>query len=159
MIKAKTRASIRLSLHAAAQEFGLNDKTLSGRIKTSGVLAGDDGCYSIKDICRAVFGDIDNERLRLVREQADSVAIKNASARGELLPAGDVRRHFEAVLISLRSGILASNLEPEEKSELLLNLKRLGESVKTNEPNPNSTEAVVEDSDSSADPDGKPVGQ
>ena len=150
---------MRWTLHSAAIDFDLDDKTLDKQIKSCGVITGDDGKFSTKDICKAVFGDIDGQKLRLVMEQADSFAIKNAASRGQLLPVADVKQHFEGVLVALRSGILASNLEQDEKSELLLNLKRLGESVKINEPNKNSVAPVVEDSDSAAGADSEPMGQ
>jgi hypothetical protein len=155
----KSVTSVRWTLHAAAQEFGIDDKTLAGKIRTGGIVVGDDGKFGTLDICKAVFGDIDGEKLRLVREQADSFAIKNAASRGQLLPVEDVKKHFEGVLIALRAGILASNLEQDEKSELLLNLKRLGESVKINESNRNSVAPVVEDYDSATGADREPVGE
>lgn len=47
------------------------------------------------------------ERARLAREQADAVALKNATLRGELVPADDVLRTWSDVLRSVRAGVLA----------------------------------------------------
>jgi hypothetical protein len=98
--------------------------------------AADNGKFPMLETIKSLFHyyQSDNESLLAVKIQklqaeAELAEIQLARARGKLLPAEDVRRHFEAVLIALRSGILASNLESDEKSELLLNLKRLGENV------------------------------
>jgi hypothetical protein len=45
--------------------------------------------------------------VRLAREQADHIAIKNASARRELVPAARVEAEWSCVLRTLRSPLLA----------------------------------------------------
>lgn len=47
------------------------------------------------------------ERARLVREQADHAALKNAALRRELIPAKDVEREWVSILRRVRSGLLA----------------------------------------------------
>lgn len=47
------------------------------------------------------------ERARLAREQADGIAMKNAQARGELLPAAEVARVWSDTLRGLRARLLA----------------------------------------------------
>jgi phage terminase Nu1 subunit (DNA packaging protein) len=47
------------------------------------------------------------ERARLAREQADHVALKNATLRGSMLDAGAVEREWGDVLRGLRAGMLA----------------------------------------------------
>lgn len=47
------------------------------------------------------------ERARLAREQADSVALKNAALRGDLVSAADVTRTWADVLRQVRAGVLA----------------------------------------------------
>ncbi len=50
---------------------------------------------------------LSEERERLVREQADAVALKNAQARGELVPAGEVEREWSGLLRNVRAAMLA----------------------------------------------------
>jgi len=138
----KTR-TIRWTTEAASREFGINRGTLSKRIASAGVLPGTDGKYSTVDICSAVFGDIEGEKLRLIREQADTQAIKNATARRELLPKDDVTAHLSAVLVAIRSAILASGQTKEEKADLINNLRRLGESISVK--NERSNESIESD--------------
>lgn len=47
------------------------------------------------------------ERARLAREQADGHALKNAIARGELIPAADVSARWEDVARRVRGRMLA----------------------------------------------------
>ena len=47
------------------------------------------------------------ERLRLVREQADREALRNAALRRELLPAAEVEATWAATLTGLRARLLA----------------------------------------------------
>lgn len=51
--------------------------------------------------------NLDREKARLAKEQADGHEIKNAITRGELLDAGDVERTWSDTLRRLRSGMLA----------------------------------------------------
>lgn len=48
------------------------------------------------------------ERLRLLREQADHAALKNAALRRELVPAVEVEREWAGMLRLVRSGVLAA---------------------------------------------------
>jgi hypothetical protein len=52
-------------------------------------------------------GDLDynRERTRLAREQADKLALENAVARGELLPAAEVAKADEVVFTALRDRV------------------------------------------------------
>lgn len=47
------------------------------------------------------------EKLRLTREQADAIEIKNAAARGDLVPASEVKNSWFAILRDVRAGMLA----------------------------------------------------
>lgn len=48
-----------------------------------------------------------DERRRLVREQADREAHRNAVARGELVAAADVKAAWESILTDVRAAMLA----------------------------------------------------
>jgi phage terminase Nu1 subunit (DNA packaging protein) len=51
--------------------------------------------------------DLAAEKKRLVREQADKIAVQNAAARGELIPAAQVEAEWAAILRDVRAGMLA----------------------------------------------------
>ncbi len=51
--------------------------------------------------------DLNAEKLRLAREQADKLAIANAATRGEMVALSDVEREWIALAIDLRARLLA----------------------------------------------------
>ncbi len=113
-------SQIRWTIENAALEFGLDRKTLTGRIKTSGVEIGEDGKFSTTQICRAAFGDIDGEKLRKTTEEADAIALSNAKTKGELLDLEDWCRGKEKILSGVKQIVEDSEL-PEDKQEQILN--------------------------------------
>lgn len=56
----------------------------------------------------AAAPDASAERVRLLREQADYAALKNAEKRRELVPASEVEKIWEGEWRQLRSAILAA---------------------------------------------------
>lgn len=59
------------------------------------------------DLPFAAIPDAAAERLRLVKEQADHAALKNAALRRELVPAAEVEREWAGILRGVRAGVLA----------------------------------------------------
>jgi phage terminase Nu1 subunit (DNA packaging protein) len=114
---------IRLTVSAAAVEFGLDRNTLTKRLKRADVEPGTDGRYSIQQIVSALYDDASSERTRLYREQADKLALENAKSRMETIDVETVYKAYEGVFIAIRQTILASNLNDIEKSEILGNLR------------------------------------
>ena len=125
---AKTVNSIRWSAFKASAEFGIDRLALTKAIKQNSIEPGKDGKFSTKQICNAVFGDIDSERLRLTREQADKIFLDNQKRKGELIERRAVRDFIGKVFVNIRQRITASHLIEEEKDEMLLDLKVLGQS-------------------------------
>lgn len=59
------------------------------------------------DLPFAAQPDAASERLRLIKEQADHAALKNAALRRELVPAAEVEREWAGMLRQVRAGVLA----------------------------------------------------
>ncbi len=51
--------------------------------------------------------ELAEEKIRLVKEQADREALRNAEKRGELLPAADVKAEWASILTDVRAAMLA----------------------------------------------------
>jgi phage terminase Nu1 subunit (DNA packaging protein) len=69
-------------------------------------------CTHLREIAAGRGGEsgvmtLTAERARLAREQADSAAIKNAAARGELVPATQVAATWRTIMTGVRARILA----------------------------------------------------
>ncbi len=124
----KTRP-VRWNRNSASTEFNISPKTLSKRLRWNGILPGPDGCFSTAEICRAVYGDLDGEKLRLVREQANERELKNEQTRGRLVDADDFRQLLTRGFSSMLSVINSANLEREDKDKLINALRDAGESV------------------------------
>ena len=116
---------VRWSLAMAAANFGRDPKTLKKNVAAANVVPGDDGLFSTLEMAKAIFGDIEGERLRKTKEEADKLELENAQTRMELVSVELVYKHFEGVFISFRQKILASALTEDEKQDLLNDLCRL----------------------------------
>lgn len=78
-----------------------------------------------RELANKRSSDFEAQELRKITEQADEVAIRNATSRGELIQAEAVYRHNEKLFIALKARILASPLDPADKDEILHDLVAL----------------------------------
>ena len=75
---------------------------------------------------RKPSGDYNAEKLRLTRETADSVALRNQAERKELVKLSDIAAGLNRAIVGVKSVIMAaSNLEREDKEKLLLECGRM----------------------------------
>jgi phage terminase Nu1 subunit (DNA packaging protein) len=104
-----------------ADFFGITLRTLADLQKREIVVRAGKQGFDLREATRAYTSHLRNgaaargaagpgltaERERLVREQADREALKNAQARGEMLPAAEVQAAWATILRDLRAGFLA----------------------------------------------------
>ena len=124
---AKRLNQIRWTVVEAAPEFDINPKTLSKRIKTGNTVPGSDGKFSTVQICAAAFGDIQGERLRKTRAEADEKEIKNKRMLGRLIDRDVVSSVINRFAATIRAKVMASPLPIEDRNEILNDLKSLAE--------------------------------
>lgn len=120
---------IRWTIEQASNEFGLDRQTLAKRINNGGILPGDDKKFSTADICRAVFGDIESEKLREVRHRANLLEIDEKERLGQLTPTHKVEDWIDKTAGDLKINIMASNLSEDEKRDLLKTLQASVEKI------------------------------
>ncbi|MGR3464074.1 DNA packaging protein [Limimaricola sp.] len=86
----------------------------------------------------ALVYDLTRERARLAKEQADERELRNASLRGDLVSAEDVKREWANVIRTVRSKILAvpsrvrqslAHLTPHDVEAIDTELRRALEDV------------------------------
>ena len=78
--------------------------------------------------------DLQTEKLRLTRETADSVALRNAHERKELVKLSDIAAGLNRAISGIKATIMAaSNLEREAKEKLLLECGRMWQAGLTGE--------------------------
>jgi hypothetical protein len=111
----------RWSLEAASREFAITANTLRKRmVAVSESPDRKDNCYSTEQIVTAIFGSIQGERLREVREKADNLALRNASLRGELLDRAELAKALEPIFLAVRQIISSdSSISKEVRDDLL----------------------------------------
>jgi phage terminase Nu1 subunit (DNA packaging protein) len=120
---------MRLTLDQAAAEFAIDRRTLARRLSENQIAPGEGG-YSILQCHRACFGDIDEEKLRLTKEQADKLGLENQMRRGELVEVRVVAESINRAIGSIRGYVLGlTHLPEEDRDEILLKCKALYESA------------------------------
>lgn len=97
--------SIRWTVERAATEFGCARETLSGRLKRASIVAGADGKFSTKQISAAVHGDLESEKLRNLRDDAEIKEFELGRLKRELIPAVGVHATWAAIIIALRTAV------------------------------------------------------
>lgn len=117
--------TIRWSLAMMSREFGPDHKTLNKHLVASGITAGRDGLFSSRDALRLVCGDMDAERLRKMREEADKLELENGVRRGELLDKEAVKSLFEEGCAEQKQKILASGRSDAETDAILNELEQI----------------------------------
>jgi hypothetical protein len=106
----------------AASEFGLNPRTLATRLKQSGAKPDEQGRWSTKQIATAVFGDLELERIRKTRAEADEVERRNSQTDGELVEKDEFCKKYETVYVEMVRIIRTSGLNDTEQDGLLTKL-------------------------------------
>ncbi len=120
---AKATGCDRHTIAKAITEMGIKP---DGRV-VGGKAAGTE-TYRIRDLFKAAMGgDIEAERLRKTREEADKLALANARSRGELVEIAAVKKLGEKVMVAVRNRILNMPLTDEEKDSCLRELLALGD--------------------------------
>lgn len=123
----KKYTPLRWTLAQAASEFHLGPKTVTHRAKAAGIIPGEDGKFSTKDIHCAVCGDYHRERTRKMAEDADAQALANAEERKRLVDREDLMRRLEPIYVRMKEIIMRSGMAESEKGEVLVQLVKLHE--------------------------------
>lgn len=104
---------------AAASEWGIHPKTLSTRLKARAIEPGEDGKLSTLQVCEAVYGDLEGERILKTREERIKLARENAADERKLLPVDTLLRVWSGVILEYRQRVLYSEIPQHVKEELL----------------------------------------
>lgn len=117
---------LRWSIRQAATEFNRHTETVTKRLKTAGILAGPDGLFSTAQIIEAIFGDIQSERLRKCRLEADLLAIEKRKLDGELVATAEIKPVIDNLCVSIRQVIAKSeHLTEQQRHKLCEEIKAM----------------------------------
>ena len=118
---------IRWSQAVACSEFGIHQKTLTGRIKQYGIEPGDDGKFSTKQMASCIYGDISGEKLFKLRAERELLELKLAVERSDLIRVAGLERLWLDITMAIRAVILGSHLSEGERDEIFLKLREIPE--------------------------------
>ena len=128
-------------------ELGMDSRTVAKYLRARELAS--EG-LSTKQVFSAMFGDIDSEKLRLTKEQADKLERENREAEGKLIDVVTLSQNLQRFLSAARQRILSNlKLDDEEKDKIL---SELGQCLA------NAGETVVADVPASSEVSGKRVG-
>jgi hypothetical protein len=68
---------LKWNVEKAAAEFGLTIMTLRKALSKDSTRPGEDGCYSTKQICEALFGDMHKEKIATQRQITERITLEN----------------------------------------------------------------------------------
>lgn len=104
---------MKLSVRQLSEEFGISHQKLLGALKRSGVATGRDKKVTIKQAYDALTsrsdskGDMQSERLRKLREEANLLEIERMREERTLVPMAEVQEMVGKYTAPIRSGLLA----------------------------------------------------
>ncbi len=119
---------MRWTLTNAATEFGCARETLRRGFRQEGIDAdAEDGRFTTAQVCKALFGDLDGEKVRLTRAQADKVEMENRERARELVEVSAAVELAQRFCFAARQVIMLSELSEAGKNKILRELNRLKE--------------------------------
>jgi hypothetical protein len=122
---AKPLQRIRWTIERAAPEFGLNPRTLSARLKQSNLDPSADGTWTTQQIVRAIYNDLESERIRETRSKADLNEQELRKRNGELVDIEDFCKKFEPIYVNCARIVKSSKLTIEEQDSMLNDLVKI----------------------------------
>jgi hypothetical protein len=123
----ESAAPIQWTLSAAHAEFGMHRDTIKGRLTRIGEQPSADGYWTTQQICAAVFGDMDGEKLRKMKGEADKIEMENRKTTGELIDVPAVIEVGQRFTFAIRQVIVNSKLSQEDKQAVLNELASIAE--------------------------------
>lgn len=124
----ETITGVRWSMRSAAAEFGTSPDTLRTYLRKNSIDPDkEDDRYSTKQIVTALFGDLESEKVRLTRAQADKTEMENRVRSGELIEVTAAVELAQRFCFAARQAVMLSELPEAGKNRVLRELGRLGE--------------------------------
>ena len=119
------KPQIKLSAQGAAEEFGIDPRTMLKFLQTAGLPTVMGSRFTVRQVCGAVYGDISGARLRKTMAEADTAEMERDEKSGELLPVHLVDAVWTDIRDNVKGVILASGMTREEKHQVLTLLREI----------------------------------
>jgi len=99
--------------------------TLRRALNQNSAEPGADRCYSTAQVCSAIFGGLNEEKLLTQRELTKKYSLENAIVEASVLDRAELTKGFVAIGDALVSRVMASELSREAKEDLLKELSSI----------------------------------
>lgn len=118
---------IRWTLKQASEEFGVNIQVLTRKLKSNGVVYGEDKMYSTRQIFDALTVEVDLKKAQLENIRRDSAlkATRDSILKKENVPVALVEKVWSDFVVDLRQKIQNSNLSAKERADILADLQTI----------------------------------
>lgn len=107
---------IKMTCNEAAKEFGMSPAALKRHLVQAGLETEKGRKFTIREILRAVQGDLKAERTRETRERANLLELERREKEGELLPMEDVQAMIRNAFVPVRQRLLALPSEMQARA-------------------------------------------
>ena len=115
------------TLLAAQKEFGAHRDTLKAKLVQAGEKAGEDDTYSTKQICNAIYSDLQAEKTGLTKAQRIKEETLQRVRDGELVAVADVVELVQRFFYAMRQKIVLSSMTDAEKQALLADINGMAD--------------------------------
>lgn len=115
------------TLSKAGVEFGFDPKTVGARLTDAGQKPDNNGRFTTRQICAALYGDERAEKQKLLAEQIKHAALKNAKQEGSLIALESACFVAQRAAFAVKQRILSLSLPDDEKRGLLAEIAALAE--------------------------------
>lgn len=121
---------VRWSIKKAAEEFDTNQATLTGKLKSAGILPNpQDQCFSTMDIVTAIYGGLSNKlKAEQIKDTRESAALKNVRKQNllrENIPVAMVEKVWSDFIVDLVQKINNQDLPDKVRKEILADLQQI----------------------------------
>jgi hypothetical protein len=113
----------RWTLSNASLEFSCDVAFLAKRLRRTNQIPGEDARYSTMQIVKAIYGDIEKERARKIKEDADRAEMANGKLKKRLVTRDNALKFVAKVAMKVRGIIQGSSLEERDKADIYLELQ------------------------------------
>lgn len=98
---------IKMTCNEAAKEFGMSPAALKRHLVQAGQDTERGKKFTIREILRAVQGDLKAEKTRETRERANLLELERMEKEGELMPVEEAQKLIRNAFVPVRQRLLA----------------------------------------------------
>lgn len=120
-----TDQPLRWTLNKAAEEFGFARQTVKNLVIREGIAPDEDSTYSTRQIVAALFGDLERQKQRRAKAEADLAEMERDERAKELMAVTAVESVWLEALGELRNVVLSLDLPADARARVMASLREI----------------------------------